>query len=1768
MTGFSNTVYALSDNNTTGGEILIGDKTLTLNGGSSTFAGRITGTTGELIKNGGTQTLTGCSNNYGGRTVIDGGWIAAACLADGDQASSIGASSNDASNLVIGRAANAGLQYIGDGDTTDRSFTLGAADGYIRNDGTGALEFTNTEPVSFVGTGARRLRLGGANTATNIMAAELGDNGASATSLLKEQGGTWRLTSTSSSYTGATSISDGVLEVVKLADGGQASSIGGSIADANRLGIGTNARLRYVGTGDSTNRLFTLSTGTTLIESSGTGAINFTNSGGLMGFSGTGARTFTLGGTYTGDNIMGVTIRDQSASAQTSLAKNDAGTWILTADNTYTGNTVINDGKLIIGNGGMSGNVGTGQVILAFDTGTLGFNRSDTFNFAGQISGPGIIEQMGEGTTVLTATNSAGTTTISEGALQIDGDLTTDTITFNDDEATTLIVNGAVHGNGVAAVIAGDGSSNIININAGGTLAATGDLGDGTDIIDVLGTLDTGASTLSLGAGDDIFTLNDGATISGTVDAGSAVTDDTLRINNALAGTFDGTGFSDFELLTKQNTGVLTLTGTQTFSLGTNVTAGTLDVDGTLNTGAIALFDNTTLSVDGTIDASSPLTGSAGTNTVLVSSGATLSTNGGDLGDGSDVITVAGTLDTGAGTLNLGAGDDTVTLNDGALLSGTGLNAGAGTNDELVLNNASALTFDGGMTAGFEQLVKQNTGTATMTGTQTFAATTVEAGALDIDGTLDTATVDMADSTTLNIDGAVQAAGATQTTITGSAGANTLLVNSGATLRATGDLGDGSDIVTLSGALNTGAGALSLGAGDDTLTLTDGATIAGTGVDAAAGANDRLVLNNASALTFAGNTTTGFEQLIKQNTGVATMTGTQTFAGTTISGGTLDVDGSLNTASVALADGTTLNVDGTVQAAGATQTSISGDAGANTVVVNEGATLLATGDLGAGADVLDVVGTLDTGGGTLSLGDGDDSFVVHDGTTVLGTVDGGAGNDTRVYNINLTASVGALVGFEGLTKNGTGTLNINGPGSSALAEVEVQGGTLNVASGAAIDGAVSTSVTSGATLNIDGVYNGSSGNDTFTVAGTVSGAGDVNLGAGDDVLTIQDGAAVNVAIDGGADTAGDRVVLDNGSALTFDGTNVAGFEELVKQNSGTATLAGTHTYDTAAVNAGTLAVAGTLNADSMTLADGATLDIAGTVQGAGATQTSITGTSGVNTVIVNDGATLLASGDLGDGNDVLDVAGTLDTGAGVFSLGAGDDIFVVHDTTQVIGTLDAGAGNDQLNVNVSSGNLVPLGSTTGFESLGKSGVGTLEINGASDFVDVQVQAGVLDVAEGGSVATQTANVSADATLNVDGAFNFTAGADTLAVAGAITGSGTVNMLDGDDQLTILDGADLSGLATSLDGGAGNDTLTANITTDATLGGVTGFETLTKQGVGTLNIAGPASSSFGTVDVQDGTVDVASSATVSSVTATTVASGATLNIDGNYAGSAGNDSFNVAGTVSGAGTIGLGAGDDVLTIQDGAALNMVIDGGADAAGDRVVLDNAAAFTLNGTDIIGFEQFVKQNAGTATLAGSHTYDGTTIAGGTVDVDGALATDTASLADGTTLNVDGTMQGASGAQAVITGSAGVNTVVVNASATLAATGDLGDGADVLDVAGTRCGRRQLQPGCGRRYVRDSRRHDRAWYGRRRRGSRHSCVRHRRRGERRSAAGIRRSHEAQRRHAQHQRACDDRSARGGSRGRHAQYRRCRQRCGRAGHNRGCGRDVECRWCIRWQRR
>ncbi|MFC5569018.1 autotransporter-associated beta strand repeat-containing protein [Lysobacter yangpyeongensis] len=1949
LDGFNTVVTSLIGGGTTGGNIDLGSATLTINSvDNRSYAGVISGT-GNLVKNGtGLQALSSCNNAYTGTTTINAGTLQVTCLEDGGLNSSIGASSADPANLIINGGT---LLYSGAGSSTDRRFTLSTNGGTLDASGNGVVQFTNTGAVALTGSNvARTLTLTGTNTGDNLFSGQLNNNGTGVTSLTKTGTGTWRLSNNSSTYTGVTRINGGVLSVDQMANGGQASSIGAATNAAANLVIGNGSTLRYTGAGDSTDRRFTLDTGTTFIESSGTGALQFTNTGAVTLTGTNTARTIALGGTNTGDNTLGGTIGD-NGTGKTTLAKNDSGTWILTGNNTFTGNTVINDGNLVIGNGGTTGNAGAGDVIINSETSVLSLNRSDTFTFDGTLMcGPvacGTLAQIGTGTSVLTSLdNEIAATVITAGTLQVDGGLETPTIDMSGTSALT--VNGTVQTDtGGQAALTGDAGDQTITVGAGGNLLASGDLGDGSDTIDLTGTLDTGNGSLGLGDGDDTLVLHDGAEMLGSgVNAAGAGGTDTLVVDTALGFTLDGGDIDTFDILTKQNTGLLVLTGDHDFGSGTAIDGGVLQVLGSLETPTVSMADNTQLLVSGgTLEADggdpATITGSAGSNLIQVTLGGTLRADG-DLGDGVDsVLLNDATLDTGAGVLALGDGDDFLNLQDGAVLEGGGVDAGTG-NDTLQLLNNDALVFDGSQTEGFERLNKLGAGTATMTGSQDFSAGTgIFDGTLDVDGTLETPTITLADDTALNVDGTVQAVGGTTATITGSAGDNTVSVGADGTLLASGDLGTGNDVLDVAGLLDTGAGTFALGDGDDTLTIHENTNIIGTvsagagndtldthidsvadlgavqgfetlsktgtgelningllssdfsavnvlegtlditagGIVIAApgstldtfvasgatlnvdgsfgcgdgddsmtvagivsgssaidmcdgadtltlqdgavldnaisgglGSDDTLVLDNATALTFDATNTTDFELLQKDNTGTATLTGTQSFlGGTTINGGTLDVDGALETPTIALADDTTLNVDGSVDAGPADPTLIAGSTGSNTISVGSGGTLVATGDLGDGddtvlveglldtldgdfvlgdgTDTLDVAGTLDLGTGTFFLGDGDDNFVVHDGTAVTGTIDGGAGLDTRVYDIDLNADLGALVNFEGVTKTGTGTLNINGPGATDLQQVQVLEGVLDVHAGASIvatpGSALDTAVASGATLNVDGDYGCGDGNDTMTVSGTVSGSGTVNLCAGDDTLTLNDGADIaGLAnpIDG--DAGDDRVVLDNASGFTLDGSDIAGFEILEKDNTGEATLTGNHAFTGGSeLNGGTLMVAGTLETPTLTMADDTMLEIGG-FAGGGPLPTdsmTITGSSGTNTVIVDSGAVLRANGSLGDGDDVLDVAGNLDvSGGGTFDLGDGDDTFTIHDGTQVVGTVDGGAGQDIFNPDIDG--VADLGALNNFEVLTKSGVGVLNVNGpgASGFDEVNVLEGTLNIGPAGGIenvqdtliasgamlnvdgtfagsdgddtmtvagtvtgsgtidlgdgadtftiqdgaelsglatpvsgglgidtfvadlagsavlggavefetltktntgtlhvdgpalsafstvnvlggtldigidgeiaGVQNATVASGATLNVDGDLLFTPGDDLFTVAGTVTGTSTIDMLDGDDTLVIQDGADLSGLAGPVDGGTGSNTLVTDIAGSATLGGVTNFQTLDKTNVGTLHIDGPAASDFTTVNVEGGTLDVGVDGDVSGVVATTVSAGATMHVDGSFQGSAGDDAMDVSGTVSGNGLISLADGDDTLILHDGAVLAAVVDGGAHGAGDTVVLDNAGALSFDASNTVNFEFLSKTNTGTATLAGAQTFSGGTgIAGGELVVVGALSTPTVTLGDDTALTVDGTLDAGSGTVATITGSDGTNTVTVNGIAL--ATGDLGGGEDVLDIVGT---------------------------------------------------------------------------------------------------------------------
>src|SRR5690606_35455804 len=228
--------------------------------------------------------------------------------------------------------------------------------------------------------------------------------------------------------------------------------------------------------------------------------------------------------------------------------------------------------------------------------------------------------------------------------------------------------------------------------------------------------------------------------------------------------------------------------------------------------------------------------------------------------------------------------------------------------------------------------------------------------------------------------------------------------------------------------------------------------------------------------------------------------------------------------------------------------------------------------------------------------------------------------------IETAATRNGAASFELLDKQGGGLLAIPGPAPSSFAAVNVQDGTLEVGPLASIIGAETTAVESGGTLRVSGSYAGSAAGDSFLLAGAVDGAGTIDLGGGDDVLTLRDGALLGAAIDGGAG-GDDRVVLDIAGAHAFGGSYAAGFEHLEKASGGAVTLSGSHAYTTMTIAGGALRVDEAVETGSVTLGDATTLTVDGLLDGAGGTSTAVSGSAGANTVAVTAGSVARATGD-------------------------------------------------------------------------------------------------------------------------------------------------------------------------------------------------------------------------------------------------------------------------------------------------------------------------------------------------------------------------------------------------------------------------------------------------------------------------------------------------------------------------------------------------------------
>ncbi|MBN1308769.1 MAG: DUF2341 domain-containing protein, partial [Chitinispirillaceae bacterium] len=363
---------------------------------------------------------------------------------------------------------------------------------------------------------------------------------------LSVKGGTASLStlnlSGANTYTGVTTLTGPNLRcnVSTLANGGSNSAIGAASSSASNLVL-NGGQLRYTGSGASTDRLFTLNTTTSFIYSSGSGAMNFTNTGSIA-FSGSDTRTLEFGGAYSGSSTFAPVIGDGTGGATSITKTGSPNSWIFTGNNTYTGATTISAGTIQIGNNGTTGAI-AGNIS---NSDALVFYRSNDLTYGGVISGSGTVTKNGAGALTFTGTNTyTGTTTISAGTLQIGNNGTTGAISNSSN-----VTNG-----GTLTFYRSD------DYTYGGVISSTGAVtknGAGTVTLSNTNTY-TGTTTISAGtllitgstASGSAVTVADGATlggtgtVSGTVAANGAISPGTsgygtLTIGNSL--TFSGTG--------------------------------------------------------------------------------------------------------------------------------------------------------------------------------------------------------------------------------------------------------------------------------------------------------------------------------------------------------------------------------------------------------------------------------------------------------------------------------------------------------------------------------------------------------------------------------------------------------------------------------------------------------------------------------------------------------------------------------------------------------------------------------------------------------------------------------------------------------------------------------------------------------------------------------------------------------------------------------------------------------------------------------------------------------------------------------------------------------------------------------------------------------------------------------------------------------------------------------------------------------------------------
>ena len=1176
-------------------------------------------------------------------------------------------------------------------------------------------------------------------------------------------------------------------------------------------------------------------------------------------------------------------------------------------------------------------------------------------------------------------------------AVTIKGGTGADTITLGALGATITVDDSTV------VVTGGAGADNVTFLNTlalADTLSFDGGIGTDSVVLPAFAntiTL-TNVETITATAGLTAQTITVAGTSAVALAAGAGV-QNILSTNTAL------TTITDAATTTSIVTGIAT--GTGGYSINTGVLNSAINFSAMTGIAPMTIALNaggptavTITEATATNTGTTTLTGGATTQTVTVTGGATAHTFTSTALSNINYTAVTAVT---AQAITTGAGNDIIAGGGG----GDSINVGNGTNSVTVANKADLallVTLVGG------------------TGTDTLTITAPTTAIADTDFTKTTAfnTLVLGAATTATLDTLFKTAGFTS--ITGSGFVDALTF--GTTV---------APVVSINGGL--GADTIATGANGSTLTIADTDGIAVTG---GAGVDAITFITSITATTVTGNlgadviTLGNFTNTLSINDATIAVTGgtgidTINFITTGLTAVTVTGDTGADVITLGnFTNALSIN-DSTVL--------VTGNAGVDTITLTNTAALTAvTIDGATGADSLAAIGNFANNSATFTDMDSVTlNAITADSTTGAFTIAGTtattvaapAGNSIFASTSTATTTITATA-TKTLALSGTGAFAVSGMTSGAI--TSTGSGPLTVTGGAAattVTSASATTVTQGAgqTLALAGTGTFSvSGGTTGTITSTGSGA-----------LTVTSSANAQRVTSASATTITANA-LTGVNILTIGGTgnfNVTGFGTGTFTGVGGLTEASSHTSGSltievvgTSVSTITLDAAGT---GTVTINDAHTGTVAttletgtGTSRTVGVTLSGATGYFAVNgaqpiTITASAGSHSITGG-LG--------ADTITGGAGVDTLagGGGGDVFnysttallTIANSNVIIDLIDGGVGAlDELKLTAA------LGSTT----LIPTGLDLSRITNVEK-ITAGPSAGTISIMRPATTNTQFIAIDLSGDTDLTGT-NVISNMGANAITTIIGSAGIDTITLGDITLG------LAAPSTTVNGGAGADTLSIATTNTVTISDIDGIAITGTATVETIIFSVAVTSTTVTGDTGADVITLGNFTNTLSINDATIAVTGGTGIDTINFITTGLTAVTVTGD-TGADVITLGnftnalsindstvlvtgnAGVDTITLTNTAALTAVTIDGATGADSLAAIGNFANNSATFTDM----DSVTLNAITAdSTTGAFTIAGTTAttvaapAGNSIFASTSTATTTITATATKTLALSGT-------------------------------------------------------------------------------------------------------------------------------------------------------------------